>query len=148
LLTQPARVSVRRVCSNDVADPAEGSAGADPEAGRHNQPEQAAEELAVIDLAKPRNDKREHRGEARVRKGTRGHCRNVGLMRRMRKQGSAGCKSSRAGSIQRGRLTPCRGLADVEPEHGDCKRHDHRADDEALQSKHLDPAKERRERDE
>ena len=54
-----------------MADPAEQAAGADPEARRDDQPEDAAQEVAVVDLADARDEQAEDGGDARVRSDRR-----------------------------------------------------------------------------
>ena len=50
-------VGVSGVGGNDVADPAERAAGANPEAGRDDQPEDSREPAAVVNLADAGNKK-------------------------------------------------------------------------------------------
>src|SRR5262249_47809832 len=57
---------VRRERRDDVADPPEHAAGADPESGRDDQPEDRAEKIAVVDLPDARNDDAEHGGDTRI----------------------------------------------------------------------------------
>ena len=51
---------------NHVADPAEQPAAADPQTGRDDQPEDAAEEIGVVELADSRNDRAQDRCDSRV----------------------------------------------------------------------------------
>lgn len=60
------RVVVGRVRSEEVADPAEHSPGADPETWSHYQPEDAAPYRAVVDLADAGDDKTQDSGSARI----------------------------------------------------------------------------------
>ena len=62
------RVVVRGVRRHDVADPPKRSSAADPEAGRDDQPEESAQELAVVELPDPRNQKRQHGGNTGIGK--------------------------------------------------------------------------------
>src|SRR5690606_8024672 len=64
-----ARPAVRRVRRDDVAEPAEQPATADPQPRRHDQPEQPAQELAVVELAQPGDQEAQHRRSARVLHG-------------------------------------------------------------------------------
>ena len=57
---------MRRVGGDEVADPPEETPAADPEAGRDDEPEGAAQEIAVINLSDPGNDEAEHGGHARM----------------------------------------------------------------------------------
>ena len=59
-------VGVSGVGGNDVADPAERAAASDPEPRGHDQPEDAAPEVAVVELPDARDDQAEHRRRARV----------------------------------------------------------------------------------
>ena len=52
-----ARVRVRGVRGDDVADPAQRSAGADPQARRDDEPDDPSPELTVVELAQPRNQR-------------------------------------------------------------------------------------------
>src|SRR4029453_1568077 len=58
--------TIRRDRGDDVADPAEQAARANPEARRHDQPEQTAKEVAVVELADARDDQAQHRRGARA----------------------------------------------------------------------------------
>src|SRR6187200_1012428 len=58
--------AIRRDGRDDVAHPAEQAARPDPEAWRHDQPEQPAKEVAVVELSDAGHDQAEHRGEPRV----------------------------------------------------------------------------------
>src|SRR4051812_39546955 len=58
------RAMVRGERRDDVADPPEHAAGADPHPRRDDQPEDAAQEIAVVELADARDDRAEHRGGA------------------------------------------------------------------------------------
>src|SRR5687767_12416117 len=49
---------------NDVADPAEQPAAADPQPRRDDQPEDAPQEVAVVKLSNPRYQRAQHRGDA------------------------------------------------------------------------------------
>lgn len=53
-------VVVSRIGRDEVADPTEETATADPQAGRNNQPENAPQPLAVVNLADARKDKGEY----------------------------------------------------------------------------------------
>src|SRR4051812_33177377 len=57
---------MRRHGGDDVADPAEQAAGADPHARRHDQPEDAAQEVAVVELPDPRKDRAQDGGCTRI----------------------------------------------------------------------------------
>ena len=61
-----ASVPVRGVGRDHMAHPSKQSARSNPEAGRDDQPEDAAEEVAVVNLADSRNDHAENRGQAGV----------------------------------------------------------------------------------
>src|SRR5262245_1427452 len=60
---------MRGVGGDQVADPAEQPAGADPEARRDHEPEEAAQELAVVDLSHAWHDQAEHGGGAGILHG-------------------------------------------------------------------------------
>ena len=53
-------VAISRKCRDDVTDPAEPAARAHPDARRDDQPEYAAKNLAVINLAYARDEKAEY----------------------------------------------------------------------------------------
>ena len=61
------RVVIRGVRADEVAHPAERAARAEPEARRDDQPEDAAQERAVVDLPNARHEQREHASDARLR---------------------------------------------------------------------------------
>src|SRR5689334_25421108 len=54
---------------NHMTDPAERTAGTDPEAGRHDQPENTAEEIAVVELTESGNNRAENGRRAGVAVG-------------------------------------------------------------------------------
>jgi len=49
-----------------VTDPAEHAAGANPHARRNDEPENARQNAAVVDLSDSGNDKAENAGESRI----------------------------------------------------------------------------------
>src|SRR5205085_11769253 len=49
---------------DDVAHPAEQAAGANPHAGRDDEPEDAAEEVSVVNLPDPGNEHAQNGGDA------------------------------------------------------------------------------------
>src|SRR5262245_40729073 len=55
----PAGPVIRGERGDHVADPSEEPAGSDPHAGRDDQPEDAAQEVAVVELAEPWEDRAE-----------------------------------------------------------------------------------------
>src|SRR3954447_2965270 len=57
------RSVVRGRRRDHVTDPAEKAARADPHAGRDDQPENAPQEVAVVELPDSRNDRAENRGQ-------------------------------------------------------------------------------------
>src|SRR5690606_29112087 len=56
------RAPVGGVRRYQMADPAEHAAAAEPEARRHDQPENAAQKVAVVNLTDAGNDERKHSG--------------------------------------------------------------------------------------
>jgi hypothetical protein len=62
----PLRPFVARNSRNDVADPTQDSARADPEARRHDQPEDATSKFAVVGLSDTRDDQAENGRRSRI----------------------------------------------------------------------------------
>jgi hypothetical protein len=60
------RVGIGRVCGDEVADPSECSAGAYPETGCYDQPEDASPERTVVDLPHSRNKETQDSRSTRV----------------------------------------------------------------------------------
>ena len=66
LLLGPTVGGVRR---HEVERPAEQPCREDREPGRDDQPEDAPQEVAIVDLADARDDEREDGGQARIAEG-------------------------------------------------------------------------------
>src|SRR5215204_2094152 len=67
------RAAVRGHRRDDVADPSEKAAGANPHARCDDQPEDAAQEIAVVELPDAGNDRAQHRGHAWILHLTHAH---------------------------------------------------------------------------
>lgn len=59
------RTAMRGDRGDDVADPSQKPAGADPQSGCDDQPEDTAEKIAVIKLPDAWDDRAEHRRDSR-----------------------------------------------------------------------------------
>src|SRR4051812_42011826 len=60
------RTAVRRHGGDHVTHPPEQPTGANPESRRDDEPEDATQDVTVVDLADPRNNQAQHRRGSRV----------------------------------------------------------------------------------
>lgn len=65
-LPQTLRVAVGGVRSDNVANPTKRATASDPETGGDDEPKNAAQERAIVELANSRDEEREHRGDTGI----------------------------------------------------------------------------------